>query len=252
MNVLIIEDEKPAAERLQRLVLNVQPQAKILAVLASVSQAVKWFEQNPLPDLIFLDIQLADGESFEIFRKVNVDAPVIFSTAYDNYVMKAFELNSVDYLLKPISKYDLQKALDKFDRLHQKQETFNYQQLAEIFQQSQKPQYKERFIIRIGEKLLTLAVADVRWFSSKDKVTFAGTTSGKSYPVDYSLDQLEKTLNPETFFRISRQYIVALSAIKEIRTYSSSRLKLVLHQSEDDDILVSRDRVSDFKQWLDR
>ncbi len=254
MRVLIIEDEKPAAVRLQRLLKKQKPEATLLEPLDSVVEAIKWFRQNETPDLLFLDIQLADGLSFDIFKEVDVNIPVIFCTAYDQYTLKAFDLNSVSYLLKPVSEEELQRALAKFDKLYAHPgtgESLSFDKLAALLQQPGK-MYKERFMVKVGDRLIALAVTDICYLTSRSRATFAGIKSGKEYPLDFSLDQTEQLLDPKRFFRISRQYIVALTAIQDIRAYSSSRLKLKIEGSEDQDILVSRERVAAFKQWLDR
>tara|TARA_B100000678_G_scaffold289250_1_gene299396 strand:+ start:151 stop:909 length:759 start_codon:yes stop_codon:yes gene_type:complete len=252
MNILIIEDESPAAERLRRLLKPLLPDAFFHGPLDSVRSAVNWLNDNPNPDLIFLDIQLADGLSFDIFRQYDVNTPVIFCTAYDQYAIRAFKLNSIDYLLKPIDPHDLEGAVTKFLR---QRETRAPHIDVEYLQQSMQVQekvYKSRFITRIGDQLKPVEVEGISLFYSADKITFMQLENGRPYPLDYSLDQVEGLVDPQRFFRVNRKFIISMSGIEDIRTYSSSRLKLKLKNVEDKDVLVSRERVNDFKKWLDR
>ncbi|MDR2917215.1 MAG: LytTR family DNA-binding domain-containing protein [Tannerella sp.] len=251
MKVLIIEDERPAAQKLIRMLEEIDRSIEIIDVVKSVEQATNWFAANPAPELIFMDIQLEDGISFEIFETCRITTPVIFTTAYDEYTLKAFKVNSVDYLLKPISTEELKAAINKFNALH-KQKT-DYAKLETIIRQLQ-PQTKERFLIRIGEHFRSVPVSSVRCFFVLEKSAFLLTDKGKSYPIDYSLDKIEQMIDPKSFFRVNRNYIVNFHAIRDILIYSSSRLKLVLddYAGKDDDILVSRERVGAFKEWIDR
>jgi len=248
MNFLIIEDEKPAAEQLKRLLRKSAAEAFIHGPLQSVAEAVEWLEDNPAPDLVFLDIQLADGHSFEIFDKVELKSPVIFCTAYDQYALKAFKLKSIDYLLKPIDPAELGQALHKF-REWDSPAPVNIESLREAM--SAPENYKSRFVIKVGDKLTVVATSDIDFFFSQSKSSFLQTNSGKQYPIDQSLDQLSDMLSPARFFRINRKYLISIDAIKDVRSYSSSRLKLKLRHCNDEDVLVSRDRTSDFKEWLD-
>lgn len=252
MKILIIEDENPAAKRLQKLILDCRPDSEILDTLDSLEQAVKWLRLYPAPDLIFMDIQLADGLSFSIFNQVKIKTPVIFTTAFDQYMLKAFKVNSIDYLLKPIDFDDLCGAFDQFDEL--KKSTFNPQQAAieRLIHQFQKPTYKERFLVKIGQQLHHIAVKDIAFFHSESGIVHTHLTNGKKHIVDYTLDQLAELVDPNYYFRINRKIITHIDAIQKIHTYFNSRLKLELAHSRDMEIIVSRDRVSDFKQWLDR
>ncbi|WKN41254.1 LytR/AlgR family response regulator transcription factor [Tunicatimonas pelagia] len=258
MNILIIEDEKAAARHITALIRQHAPEAEIVAQLDSVKHSVEWWQNNSAPDLVFMDIQLADGLSFEIFEHVQITVPVIFTTAYDQYAIQAFKVNSIDYLLKPIDEEELEAALDKYRSYHQKQvETTTsavpgLTQLQQALQMLQSPGYKNRFVVKIGERIKAIPSEKILYFFSQAKVTYLQTVEGKHYIIDYSLDQVEQMVDPAQFFRISRKYIVGLSAIDDIITYSSSRLKLHLRHSNDSDVLVSRDRVSAFRTWLDQ
>lgn len=250
MKVLIVEDEQPASTKLTRLLKEIEPDIEITAVLESVEQAINWFHSQPAPDLIFMDIQLEDGLSFEIFESCEIKTPVIFTTAYDTYTLKAFKVNSVDYLLKPISADELRQAIRKFKTFHENQP--DYTKLESIIRQLA-PQRKERFLIKIGEHYKSIPVTDINCFYIQERCNFLFTTTGKSYPMDYSLDKIEQMLDPQSFFRVNRNCIVRFSAIQDILAYSSNRLKLtVSHWKENEDIIVSRDRVGEFKNWMDR
>lgn len=254
MKIVIIEDEKAAAQRLENLVKKAILQADILAKLDSVKRAVEWLLVNPSPDLIFMDIQLADGLSFEIFDNVEVKSPVIFTTAYNEYALKAFKVNSIDYLLKPISPEELGAAIQKFERLSQTQAksvSIDSQQVQKVLEMLS-TQYKNRFLIKIGERIKSIPVSDILYFLSKEKTTFCYCTDQKRYILDQTLDQLEKMLDPKEFFRLNRQYITRMEPIKDIISYSNSRLKIILKDSDDNDVLISRERVNEFKEWLDR
>lgn len=249
MNILLIEDERPAANRLRQLVLDLLPMAKIFGHLDSISSAVEWLQLHPVPDLIFCDIQLADGLSFEIFERVKVSSPIIFTTAFDQYAIKAFKLNSVDYLLKPIDPKELSGALDKFQK-QQIKSTVDLNQIRELLQPQSK-EYKTRFMVKIGEKIQSLLASEAAFFMSEERVTFLQTFEGRRYILDYTLDQLDEMLDPKKFFRLNRKYISSFEAITEIHTYSNSRLKIKLANCSDNDILVSREKVGALKEWLD-
>ena len=246
--ILIIEDEKPAVRRLTQLLGEHLPEAQVLESLDTVTGAINWFGNNPEPDLIFLDIQLADGISFEIFEKVSVTAPIIFCTAYDQYAIKAFKLNSIDYLLKPIDPEELKQAIHKF-KSGKKEQGISLDQLRSLMQPATKT-FKTRFLIKLGERIQSVDVQDIAFFFSEDKVTLLQTRQGKKYIVDYILDEIEEMVSPEQFFRINRKYISSISAIKDVFTYSNSRLKVHLENCSDNDILISRERMGAFKSWL--
>jgi DNA-binding LytR/AlgR family response regulator len=252
-HVLIVEDEPEAARRLEILINQIIPQATILAKVDSVRKSVQWISENPSPDLIFMDIQLADGLSFQIFEQCTVRSPVIFTTAYDAYALRAFKVNSIDYILKPVDKSDLEAALLKLDRLTQPKQSSN-ELLISIGEavRNLTRQYKTRFVIKVGEHLKSVEVSDISYFFSLEKTTFARIADGRKHIIDFSLEQLEDLLNPNEFFRINRKYIVTAGSIQDMITYTNSRLKLLLKGSDDGHIIVSRERVQEFKDWLDR
>lgn len=249
MNVLIIEDERPAANRLQQLLLLHLPAAEILGCLDTITTAVNWLQTHAAPDLIFCDIQLADGLSFEIFETVKVNSPIIFTTAFDQYAIKAFKLNSVDYLLKPIDPKELAQAILKFQNQSIKS-SIDLGQIKELL--SPNSHVKSRFLVKYGEKIQSVLVEDVSIFYSAEKVTYLQTHQQRKFILDYKLDQLEGMLDPDKFFRLNRKYIASFPSITEIHTYSNSRLKIKLANCDDNDVLVSREKVAEFKEWLDR
>ena len=249
MKVIIIEDEKPAARRLQRMV-----EKAGIAVdtrLHSVEESLDWFRKNEHPDLIFLDIQLSDGLSFEIFETIEVKSAVIFTTAYDEYALRAFKLNSIDYLLKPIDDEELEEALKKYRKripsagLHLDFEAVR-KMLVNPFERS----YKKRFTVKVGQRLKMIPVEDIECIYSENKGTYLHTCEGRDYLLDITLDALENELDPDTFYRVSRKYYVNVAAIREIVAYTNARLQLKLHKYNGQEIIVSRERVKDFKNWL--
>ena len=250
MNVIIIEDEKPAARRLNRMLNEIGLEPKTM--LHSVEESLNWLTNNTHPDLIFLDIQLADGLSFEIFDEIEVNSAIIFTTAYDEYALKAFKLNSIDYLLKPIDVDELETAIAKFEKLQQKQEDtkLDIGKLKSLLS-SESNTFKSRFTVKVGQHLKMISVETIECFYSENKATNIYTTTGRNYLLDDTLEQLESKLNPETFFRVNRKFYVNINAIKDIVAYTNSRLKLVLNSYKDDEIIVSRERVKEFKNWID-
>lgn len=252
MDILIVEDEPHAAQRLQMLASELIPNANILARIDTVKKAVEWLKSNS-PQLIFMDIQLADGLSFHIFEQVKVESPVIFTTAYDEYALRAFKVNSIDYILKPVDKEELNAALQKLknlsgDTVRQEAILGNIAQALELLHK----RYKTRFVVKVGEHLRTIDVDTILYFFSQDRTTFCVTDDNRNHVLDYTLEQLEDMLDPDAFFRINRKYLVRSSAIKDIISYTNSRLKLVLKGSTDKDIIVARERVQQFKEWLDK
>lgn len=252
MQVLIIEDEQPAAKQLIKLLGEIRPGIQVLDVLDSIENAVRWFQAPPPLQLVFMDIQLADGLSFDIFQQVSIQAPVIFTTAYDQFTLRAFKVNSVDYLLKPIEPEELEQALVKYDRVFQPQVTYDRQLINQLIETVSQPRYKERFLIKAGQHISYISVSDIRYFYSDSGLVFAQTGTTKKHHLDYTLDQLQELLDPGQFFRLNRKIIAHVDAIRKIAPYFNSRLILDLHPSADFDVVVSRDRVNDFKQWLDR
>lgn len=252
IKVVIIEDEKIAARRLERL-LN-RYDIEIIEKLTSVENSIKWFMTNEHPDLIFLDIQLNDGISFEIFEKTKIESSIIFTTAFDEYALKAFKLNSIDYILKPINEEELSLAIKKFKKYNKNNTSnINNSQLNKIKELLYKPEqkYKERFIIKIGSHIKTISSSEIECFYSENKATYIFTNSKKNYLIDYSLEQLEDLLSSTKFHRINRQFIINIDAIKDIISYSNSRLKITLSHYNNQEIIVSRERVKGFKLWLE-
>lgn len=246
MKALIIEDEAAAVRRLTKLIQEVDATIEIVADLDSIETSLNWLENNSAPDLIFMDIHLADGSSFEIFNHVTIEKPIIFTTAYDQYAIQAFKVNVIDYLLKPIKKAELEQALKKYQNLHQSIK-FDYQKLAKAVHRDD---YRKRFLIRFGQQIRVVEFRDAAYFYTQDKVTFIVTKQGKRYPLDYSLEKLEEMADPRTFFRINRQFIINIEAIKEMYAYSKSRVKIDLQPSCELDTVVSTDRSPIFKKWL--
>jgi DNA-binding LytR/AlgR family response regulator len=253
MNFLIVEDEEEAAKRLRRMLSKLSPKAFVHGPVESVDEAVKWLETNPAPDLIFLDIHLSDGLSFSIFERVKCDVAVICTTAYDQYALKAFKLNSIDYLLKPIEEEGLVAALEKFNsRFLQSPSVKLGSDWHKMLAGDYGAKYKTRFVTRIGERIVAIETADVLYAFSEDKATYLCTTQGKNHLVDFSLEQLEAMLDPMLFFRLNRKYLARYESIAKMLAYSNSRMKIELRDCKDADIVLSRERTRDFKEWLDR
>ncbi|WBA43698.1 LytR/AlgR family response regulator transcription factor [Hymenobacter canadensis] len=255
MTVLLLEDEYPAAERLQRQLLQAAPEAQVLAVLDSVAATLQWLDNNPTPDLILSDIQLADGLSLEIFEQAVVRSPVIFTTAYDAYAIRAFRANSVDYLLKPVKLLELQAALAKLRewRTPAAAPTQPAQRLEHLLDSLPRPErpYKTRFLVRHGEQLLPLPAAQVAWFQSRHETTTLVAQDGRRFVVDYTLEQLESLLDPRQFFRLNRQFLAQLPAVQRLHPHFNGKLLLELHPAPSEEVLVSREKASALKQWLE-
>ncbi len=250
MKVVIVEDEQLAAEKLQGLIRNAAPDCEVIQILESVEEAVNWFSANLAPDLVFMDIQLDDGTSFEIFEEISIDAPIIFTTAFDQYALRAFKVNSVDYLLKPIDKDELARALVKFKKIYNEKGDFEAKVSKVIEQLSQK--YKTRFFIRVGTRFQSIPANRIGAFFVEERSTFLKTLEGKTYDLDYSLDQLQTLVDPEQFYRVNRNFLININCINDIVSYSTNRLKLRLIVGFEEGIIVSRDKVSDFKHWMDK
>lgn len=246
MKALIIEDETTAANRLAKLIKEVDPSIEIVDQLDSIEASLNWFHQHPMPDLIFMDIHLADGASFEIFNHQKITKPIIFTTAYDQYALQAFKVNTVDYLLKPIKKLELEQAINKYVKLHQAN-IINYTSLANSMPRDE---HNRRFLIRFGQNIKIVEFKDAAYFYTEDKITFIMTKEGKRYPIEPSLEKVEEMADPRAFFRINRQFIVNLEAIKEMYAYSKSRVKLLLDPAIDKETIVSTERSPVFKKWL--
>jgi len=251
MNVLIIEDEKPAARRLARLLTELN--VIVSTMLHSVEEAVEWFQNNEHPDLIFLDIQLSDGLSFEIFDLVEVNSAIIFTTAYDEYALQAFKLNSIDYLLKPIDDEELESAVRKYQNLkpNHEQISLDFEDIKKLLVNPLEREYKKRFTIRLGQHLKIINADEIECFYSENKGTYAATAEGRNYLLDTTLENLENELSPQIFFRVSRKYYININHIKDIVSYTNSRLIIKLNRYNEQEIIVSRERVRDFKLWLE-
>lgn len=249
MKVLIIEDEKIAAERLIDMIRQCDNKITIVGTLQSVAKSVEWFQNNDHPDLIFMDIQLADGISFEIFEQTGITVPVIFTTAFNEYALKAFKVNSIDYLLKPIDIGELGQAIKKF-----KSSPFHIHYQSEVFDTILKTltnKYKNKFVIKVGERIRVFKTEEIQCFYSMAKAVFLQNSEGRDYAVNYTLDQLEELLDPAEFFRINRGAIISFSSIADIISFSNSRFQVKLLKNTLDDLVVSRERVQEFKKWLE-
>jgi DNA-binding LytR/AlgR family response regulator len=249
MNCLIVEDEKVAAARLVGLIKKHDPFIAITEIIQTVKNTVQWLNTHQAPALIFMDIQLADGLSFEIFEQTIVKTPIIFTTAYDEYALKAFKVNSIDYLLKPIDQNELNNAINKFKESNTPKEI--PVQVFDSIMHSLTKKYKNKFVMNVGEHIKVFTAEDIQCFYSMEKYTFLQNNSGRDSAINYSLDQLEDLLDPSKFFRINRKFIVSSSAISDIISLSNSRLQVKLNSNESDDLVVSREKVQDFKKWLE-
>lgn len=255
MKTIIIEDEKPSARRLLRMLEKLQVQ--VVQTLHSVAESREWFLNNPHPDLIFLDIQLNDGLSFEIFETNTIESAIIFTTAYDEYALQAFKLNSIDYLLKPIDEAELSQAVTKYKNLNFRYDEAKNNAIKQSFDEIKKlltnpldREYKKRFTVKIGQHLRMIPVDEVECFFSQNKSTYMHTTEGRNYPIDKTMEAIEEELSPKEFFRVNRTFCININAIKNIITYSNSRLKVALNSYKESEIIVARERVRDFKDWL--
>jgi DNA-binding LytR/AlgR family response regulator len=251
MNVIIIEDEKPSARRLQRMLKAVEIEAETM--LHSVEESIEWFQNNKHPDLIFLDIQLSDGLSFEIFEAIEINSAVIFTTAYDEYALQAFKLNSIDYLLKPIDEDDLKTAVKKYKGISPQNQavTLDFNDIKKLLVNPIEREYKKRFSVKVGQHLKLINIEDIECIYSENKGTYVFTNEGRNYLLDSTLDQLEDDLEPHVFFRISRKYYININAIKDMVSYTNSRLQIKLNHYNEQQVIVARERVKDFKNWLE-
>ena len=253
MKILLIEDEYHARQHLISLIEEVVPEAEIIRVIDSVEDAVEWFHANPAPELIFMDIQLADGLSFEIFKEVEIKTPVVFTTAFDQYTLKAFKVNSVDYLLKPIELKELRSAFAKFRDVHDTGNTFDIRSMQQVFDnlQNQKT-FRSRFLIKKGQSWQSLPVEDVAYLYSEDGLTFAIDRNARRFQLDITLEKLDDQLDPMEFFRINRKQIIHFKSIEKIHSWFNHRMKVNLKPKEPFESIVSREKVKHFKSWLDR
>ena len=249
MKVLIIEDEKIAANNMETMLHQIDLNINVESKIDSIEESVKWLSNNSA-DLIFLDIHLADGLCFKIFEQIEIKIPVIFTTAYDQYAIRAFRVNSIDYLLKPIEIQQLKQSLDKFEELNQIQnaEAFDFAALVRFY--NKRIKYQERFIVRYAQKIKSIRTEDIAYFYIDAESVFLCTKSHYNYPIEYSLDKLENIINPKDFFRINRQFIVNISSIENMHSLSKSRIKIEVKPKPDNEVIVSHNRMSDFRKWL--
>jgi len=250
MKVLILEDEPRTGKRLEYMLKQCDPTIIVLAHIPSVKKAAQWLTENQPPHIIFMDIHLEDDLVFRLFEQITITTPIIFTTAYDEYMIRAFKVNSLDYLLKPVQLLELQAALNKYRTLQQHYSQQQYTQLLSLLNGNTQPRYKERFMVTIGSRLITVDTNNIAYFSLESKMTFATTDSGQHLPLNQSLDTLTELLDPSRFFRINRQYIVALHAISTAQSYSVGKVKLELLPPPREDVFVSGDRIAAFKEWL--
>lgn len=252
MKVLIVEDEELAVKKLQKTLAAVDESIDVVGTTDSIRNTVDWLQQHPVPDLILMDIELADGQSFEIFKLTEVKSPVIFTTSYDEYALKAFKVNSVDYLLKPIQPEELQAALNKYRKLQASAKTdISLDTLVKELQQKLQPkEYRKRFLVKHAQKLVSIEVEDIAYFYSDGRLNFFKTSDNRKFVVDYTMDELEEMLDPDKYFRISRSFYVSVDCIEKIEEYFGNRLILQLKPAVDKEALVSREKVSDFKKWM--
>jgi two-component system response regulator LytT len=251
--VMIIEDEPLASAQLKKMIGELEPDWTVVAATASISSSVAWLKENPMPELIFSDIRLLDGLSFEIFQQVSLSTPVIFTTAYDEYAIKAFEVNSLDYLLKPLQKDKLALALNKFKErtLSTASPIMDMQKMLALLK-GQVQEYKSRFMVKLGQKIIALSADKIAYFFSENKLTYIVTKEAKKYPMDQTLEELIDLLDPKIFFRINRQYIITFDSIAEMHPYFKGRIKLELQPKTDDEVVISSERTPEFKKWIDQ
>ncbi len=260
LSVVIIEDEALAARRLGKMLADIDPAARVVAVLDSIEASVAWLAANPRPGLILMDIELVDGQSFEIFDRVAVDCPVIFTTAYDEYAIRAFKVNSIDYLLKPVTEKDLRQGLEKLGRLRTvfAEPDHARLQVAALLREltagpppgASPTAYRDRILVKQGQRLFSITTADVAYFCTREKLNYVRARDGRQYLVDYSLDELEKSLDPRQFFRANRQFIAGFGAVERVSLYFNGKLKVILNPVPEEDVVVSRDKAAEFRQWL--
>lgn len=257
MKIFIVEDEELAVKKLRKTLQSVDESSEVVGEADSIQSAVDWLENNPVPDLILMDIELADGQSFEIFNLTEVKSPVIFITSYDEYALKAFKVNSVDYLLKPVQKEDLETALDKYREMKKlyttepKKATLDFDGLVKELQQKlQLKEYRKRFLVKHAQKLVSVEIDEIAYFFSDGRLNFFKTFDNRKFVVDYTMDELEEMLDPDKYYRISRSFYISVNSVEQIHDYFGNRLLLYLKPSTDKEALVSREKVTEFKKWL--
>lgn len=253
MKVLIIEDERFAAERLQMMLNEYDCSVEISGCIDSIEDTCNWLQKNNHPDLMLLDIHLADGFCFEIFKKVKYSNPVIFTTAYNDYAIESFKYFSIDYLLKPVTYDALKSALDKYKMITSRFATPDYETMFEVLKSYAPKQYKERFLARIGQRLVFIKTSEITYFKADDKIVCLADNQGNKFPVDYTMDKLEQVLNPKIFFRLNRKVIVSIDCIAQIKPYTNSRLLLYLKDGiKTEEVIIARERVTEFRKWADQ
>jgi DNA-binding LytR/AlgR family response regulator len=257
MKILIIEDEPFAQNELKRLLKKTDAEIEVLACIDSIEESIEWFAENQHPDLVFLDIQLSDGLSFDIFKQVKVNSPVIFTTAYDEYAIQAFKLNSIDYLLKPIKLDALKKAIEKYEQFKLQFSTpapaIDIKTIEKLLQGgTPQPDFKTRFMAKVGDQIKHIEVENIAYFYAEDKEVFVICIDKKRYIIEYTLEQLDKILDPKIFFRITRNYIVKISSVKKISKFFNSRLTIELEPPANDEIIISRVKANEFVKWIDK
>lgn len=250
MKILIVEDEILLAKELRKMLSSIEPSAEICGTTQSVEETVQWLKQNDQPDLVMMDIELADGQSFDIFKQVQLESPVIFTTAYDEFAIKAFKVNSIDYLLKPIKESELRVAIEKFKKTKQHQPISMLELLKKIEQLGNQPGYRSRFLIKQGQKMVSIDISEVAYFYSENKCTFMRTNQNQKYIIDLTLDELEKELAPQQFFRANRQYILSEKSIVSIHSWFNQKLKVEVNPPTEEHIIISRDKANAFKAWM--
>lgn len=257
MNIFIVEDEELAVKKLKKTLESVDEDAIVVGEADSIKGSVDWLENNPDPDLILMDIELADGQSFEIFNRTHVKSPVIFITSYDEFALKAFKVNSVDYLLKPVQKEDLEAALDKYRNIKKmyagdtEKSAVDFDDLVKELQQKlHLKEYRKRFLVKHGQKLVSVEIDEIAYFFSDGRLNFFKTFDNRKFVVDYTMDELEEMLDPDKYFRISRSYFIAVNSVEQIHDYFGNRLLLYLKPASEKEAIVSREKVTEFKKWL--
>ena len=251
MQAIIVEDEKHARENLQNLLQEIAPDIQIQAQMDSVRKTVDWLQNNKT-DLIFLDIHLADDLSFKIFEEVKVDTPIVFTTAYDQYALKAFKVNSIDYLLKPIDKEELENTITKFKSLARPGNNIDFEKLQKVLDEKNQPNFQQRFLVQRRDKIMSVKAGNVAYFEGEDRYVYLVKNDGTRYIIDYKLSDLEELLDPTTFFRLNRSFIAHFDAIDKIITMSKSRVKIHLQPAAQRDIVVSSANARSFKMWLNQ
>ncbi len=254
MRILIVEDEPLQAKKLQKLLREIEPSAEVQGVINTIVSTVDWLNKNPCPELILMDIELADGQSFEIFRKVDVKCPVIFTTAYDEFALKAFKVNSIDYLLKPVKEEELREALNRFHRLEQRSATAKTPDLNALLEALNKlpsdRKYRDRFLVKQGQKSFSIDVSEVAYFFTSNTISFLLTKNNGQFMIDYTLDDIEQSLDPKNFFRANRQTVLSTSAINAIHPWFNGKLKVEVMPAAQEHVIISREKAGDFKIWL--